>query len=76
MMRWLLLLGTIAAIYWLYENGYYRVKPDEPRPAESRAPSQPLPPGPRPGGGLNPFYEDDGGGSPPQRPQVPAIPGR
>jgi len=77
MMRWVLLLAVIGAIYWLYENGYYDVK-EKPRTAASPPPSAPLPRDDRLGGGLNPFVIDDGsgGGSGPQRPQVPPIPGR
>jgi len=75
MMRWVLLALTVAGIYWLYQNGYYDTRPAKPRSAESPPPSAPLPPGGRPGGGLNPFVMDDGVDTPPQRPHVPSIPG-
>ena len=71
MMRWVLLLGTIAAIYWLYENGYYDMKTEKPRSAESQSHAPSPPRDQRLGGGLNPFVMDDDVDAPPQRPQVP-----
>jgi len=68
-MRWVLLLLALGGVYWLYENGYYDTSTPKSRPAET-ATSEPLKPGPRPGGGLNPFYMDNDS-PPPQRPHVP-----
>jgi hypothetical protein len=62
-------------MYWLYQNGYYDFSaPKTPR-AGTVATAPPLQPGPRPGGGLNPFISDDDGEAAPQRPSVPSIPG-
>jgi hypothetical protein len=76
MVRWILLLLIAGAIYWLYQNGYYDLAPPKSRIAEPVATAPPLEPGPRLGGGLNPFISDDGGGGGgPSRPPMPKIPG-
>jgi hypothetical protein len=75
MFRWVLLIVAIACLYWAYQRGLQR---GDPFPTQSSAgqPAPTLEPGGRPGGGLNPFVMGAEGGGPPQRPQVPAIPGR
>jgi hypothetical protein len=75
MVRWILLLLIAGAIYWLYQNGYYNLAPPKTRIAEPVATAPPLEPGPRLGGGLNPFVSDDVGNSGPSRPPMPKIPG-
>jgi hypothetical protein len=75
MMRWILLLATIAGIYWLYQNGFYDMSVLKSRPVAAPQPAATLAPGPRPGGGLNPFISDDVGESGGGRPHVPPIPG-
>jgi len=74
MFRWFLLLLGLACLYWAYQRGLQRGEWPVAQPPTASEPAPTLAPGPRPGGGLNPFVSDTDGGAGPQRPHVPKLP--
>lgn len=70
MLRWVLLLAAVAALWWIYQRDH--AGGTSPRPTwTTAAPSATLAPGGRLGGGLNPFVTDTDVDAPPQRPSAP-----
>jgi hypothetical protein len=71
MLKWILLLGLIGCLYWIYQRGDLRgpaapsVKVGAPQPVPTREGAGRL------GGGLNPFVTDTDIDAPPQRPHAP-----
>ena len=70
MFRWVLLLLGLACLYWAYQRGVWRADYSTQRPTAG-APAPTLAPGPRLGGGLNPFVSESDIDAPPQRPKAP-----
>jgi hypothetical protein len=71
MFRWFLLLLALACLYWAYQHGLQRGDVPSSQRSTASEPAPTLAPGPRPGGGLNPFVSDTDIDAPPQRPKVP-----
>ncbi len=67
MMRWILLIAAVAAVFWLYEK--HSANGGPPKWQQAGTPSATLPPGGRLGGGLNPFVTDGDPDAPPQQPR-------
>jgi len=68
--RWFLLLLGLACLYWAYQRGVQHDDFSTQRPTAG-APGPTLTPGPRLGGGLNPFVSESDIDAPPQRPKAP-----
>ena len=71
MFRWLLLLLGLACLYWAYQHGLQRGDGVPSPRSTASEPAPTLAPGPRLGGGLNPFVSDTDIDAPPQRPKPP-----
>jgi hypothetical protein len=71
MFKWIVLLGLIGCLYWIYQRGDLRApatsspKTGAPRAVPTREGAGRL------GGGLNPFVTDTDIDAPPQRPPAP-----
>jgi hypothetical protein len=69
--RWFLLLLGLVCLYWAYQHGVQRGDDVSTRLPTAGEPAPTLAPGPRLGGGLNPFVSESDIDAPPQRPKAP-----